>query len=115
MSSEYQSITTKSMLLPFGGARRRLKQFQQRTLSVDSEFNQNPILSTSEISDIYHFPYTDITKTEGLVKSRSRELPAPLSLKKGNIKFDVLVGVNQYGGELSPIGLTLNSGKNICM
>jgi len=107
MSSEYQSITTKSMLLPFGGARRRLKQFQQRTLSVDSEFNQNPILSTSEISDIYHFPYTDITKTEGLVKSRSRELPAPLSLKKGNIKFDVLVGVNQYGGELSPIGLTL--------
>ena len=107
MSSEYQSITTKNMLLPFGRAKRRLKQFQQRTLSESSEFNQNPILSTSEISDIYHFPHTYITKTEGLVKSRSRELPAPLSLKKENTNFDVVIGVNQYGGEQSPIGLTL--------
>ena len=80
----------------------RLSQFRQRSLS-----STNPILSSSEIADLYHFPYTDITKTEGLVKSRSRELPAPLSLKKGATRFDVIVGVNQYGGEVSPIGLTL--------
>lgn len=65
------------------------------------------LLSVSEVSDLYHFPYADITKTEGLVKSRNRELPAPLSLKKSDTNFDVVIGVNQYGGELSPIGLTL--------
>ncbi len=69
--------------------------------------NANPVLSTSEMSDLFHFPYTDITKTEGLVKSRSRQLPAPLSLKKSDTNFDVVIGVNQYGGEMVPIGITL--------
>lgn len=103
-SSSQQSFETKGTF-PFLSSfayKSRLFQFRERVLS-----NANPILSSSEISDLYHFPYTDITKTEGLVKSRSRELPAPLSLKKSDTKFDVIVGINQYGGEISPIGLTL--------
>lgn len=103
-SSSQQSLETRGTF-PFLSSfafKNRLFQFKERVLS-----DKNPILSSSEISDLYHFPYTDITKTEGLVKSRSRELPAPLSLKKSDTKFDVIVGINQYGGEISPIGLTL--------
>ena len=46
------------------------------------------------------------TKTEGLVKSKSRDLPAPLSLKRDTTKLDVVVGKNNYGGEETPVGLT---------
>jgi hypothetical protein len=106
MSSPYQTLTSKSSLI-VNPAKKRFSQFKDRSLASSTAFNQNPILSTSEMSDLFHFPYTDITKTEGLVKSRSRELPAPLSLKKSNTNFDVVIGVNQYGGELSPIGITL--------
>ncbi len=63
------------------------------------------ILSASEISDIYHFPYTDTTKTENIVKVYSKDLPAPLSLKK-NRDLDVVFGVNSYGGKQTAIGLT---------
>ncbi len=108
MSSAYQSIATKSSLLPRSVAiNLRLNQFKRRLLSNNFMFNQNPILSVSEISDIYHFPYTDITKTEGFIKSRTRELPSPLSMKKSTTNLDVILGANEYGGEVSPIGLTL--------
>ncbi|MFA5932871.1 MAG: type IV secretion system DNA-binding domain-containing protein [Microgenomates group bacterium] len=108
MNSTYQLITTKSSLLPRSLTMNlRLNQFKRRLLSNSFIFNQNPILSVSEISDIYHFPYTDLTKTEGLVKSRTRELPSPLSMKKSTTNLDVILGANEYGGEVSPIGLTL--------
>ncbi len=103
-TSSNQSLETRGTF-PFLGSlalKNRLSQFKHRSIS-----NTNPILSSSEIADLYHFPYTDITKTEGLIKSRSTELPVPVSLKKGSTKFDVMVGINQYGGELSPIGVTL--------
>jgi hypothetical protein len=65
------------------------------------------ILSSSEMSDLYHFPNTSLTKTEGLVKSRSRDLPAPLSMKHSNAKLDVVVGSNEFGGQEQAIGMTL--------
>jgi len=40
-----------------------------------------------------------------LVKTHSKELPAPLSLKKDN-KYDVIFGKNTYGGTTTDIGLT---------
>ena len=107
-TSSNQSLEVKGTF-PFLSSfafKNRLFQFRKRILSGSSS-SQNPILSASEISDLYHFPYTDITKTEGLVKSRSRELPAPLFFKKAATKFDVVMGINQYGGELLPIGITL--------
>ncbi|OQA43290.1 MAG: AAA-like domain protein [Parcubacteria group bacterium ADurb.Bin305] len=63
------------------------------------------ILSTSEMSDLFHFPYTKTTKTEDLLKQHSKELPAPLSLKKTD-SLDVIFAENNYGGTTTPIGLT---------
>lgn len=63
------------------------------------------ILSVSEVSDIYHLPFTKTTKTEDLVKSHSRELPAPISVKN-NHNFDVTFARNTYGGQKTKIGLT---------
>lgn len=83
-----------------------LGQYQQRQLARHI-FSQQTILSSSELSDLYHFPNTDLTKTEGLVKSRSRELATPLSLKRGDTELDVIVGANLFGGEVQEIGMTL--------
>lgn len=105
MSSSYQSLTTKGGLPWFSSFTKRFVQLQNRTLSYNNPFQLNPILSTSEISDLYHFPYTDTTKTENIVKSYSSELPAPLLLKQDR-DFDVVIGMNIYGGEELPIGLT---------
>ncbi|OGL21451.1 hypothetical protein A2707_05450 [Candidatus Saccharibacteria bacterium RIFCSPHIGHO2_01_FULL_45_15] len=67
--------------------------------------SKTALLATSELSDLYHFPYAGTTKTENIVKSLSRTLPAPLSLKKDS-DFDVVLGVNRYHGEATLIGLT---------
>lgn len=66
------------------------------------------ILSSSEMSDIYHFPFTQTTKTEDLLKQHSKELPAPLSLKKAH-DLDVIFAQNTYGSNTTPIGL--NAGE----
>lgn len=63
------------------------------------------ILSATEVSDLYHFPYTSTTKTEDLLKQHSKELPAPLSLKQQQ-KCDLYFGLNTYGGTETKIGLT---------
>lgn len=63
------------------------------------------LLSVSEISDLFHFPYTRNTKTEDLVKTHSKQLPAPLALKKVS-QLDSIFANNLYGGTSTPIGLT---------
>jgi len=75
--------------------------FSHRLISALS----NLILSTTEVSDLYHFPFTSTTKTENLAKLHSKELPAPLSLKK-NTSLDIYFAKNTYGGADTPIGLT---------
>lgn len=63
------------------------------------------ILSATEVSDLYHFPFTTTTKTEDLLKQHSKELPAPLSLKKPQ-QLDIRFAENTYGGNTTTIGLT---------
>jgi hypothetical protein len=63
------------------------------------------ILSVSEIAGLYHFPNSLSTNPENMVQSLSRTLAAPLSLKN-NPNFDVLIGLNEYHGSKTPIGLT---------
>jgi len=75
--------------------------YSHRLISVLSNF----ILSATEVSDLYHFPFTSTTKTENLAKLHSKELPAPLSLKK-NTSLDIYFAKNTYGGADTPIGLT---------
>lgn len=62
------------------------------------------VLSTSELASIFHFPQ-GIIRTEGMVHTHSRVLPAPVSLH-GNPDLDVVVGVNKYHGSETLIGLT---------
>jgi len=66
-------------------------------------FDSN-IFSASELASIYHFPFGKI-KTEGMAKSSSRTLPAPLAIKNG--EFDVILGYNQHHGEENYIGLSV--------
>ncbi len=77
--------------------------FSRRLHSV----TDNLVLSTSELSDLYHFPYTSTTKTENLSKLHSRELPAPLSLKQ-KVACDLYFAKNTYGGTETKIGMTLD-------
>ncbi len=100
-STGYQSINVKRYLNMDKVRDLLFYLFQRRMLSVTG----NSVLSISEISGIYHFPFTSSTNTENLVKSHSKTLPAPLSLKKGN-KYDVVFGRNNYGGTTTDIGLT---------
>lgn len=99
-SSEYQSITSKKHLGL--GIMERLIFFSFRNRLT---FLNKSYLSVSEISSLYHFPFANTASTEDLVKTHSKELPAPLSLKKGN-KLDVIFGKNNYGGTTTDIGLT---------
>ena len=77
--------------------------YKRRSLNVVG----NLILSTSELSDLYHFPYTSTTKTENLSKLHSKELPAPLSLKQ-KTECDLYFAKNTYGGTETKIGLTVD-------
>src|SRR6266568_783723 len=104
--SKYQSVGVRQHV-PFLSPRsKNLEQFKQRKLA-QHHLSQQTILSSSELSDLYHFPNTDLTKTEGMVKSRSRELAAPLSIKHSEANLDVIVGVNEHGGGLQEVGMTL--------
>jgi hypothetical protein len=98
-TSPYQSLEPKGLSLDFTNSTSR---FTERRLSSF----QNPVLTPSELTDLYHFPFTDTTKTEGLITSRSRDLPAPLSQKRNAAALDVVIGTNTYGGEHTSVGLT---------
>ena len=104
-TSPYQGLTVKRAFPRSYVSKKRLLSFRQRSVSSGLFSRQNPILSTSELSDIYHFPYTDTTKTEDIVKTLSPELPAPLFLKTGK-KLDVIFARNNYGNSTTDIGLT---------
>jgi hypothetical protein len=83
--------------------RYKLSMFKYR---LPSFFRRNAcVLSAAELADLYHFPHTETAKTENVVKSLSKTLPAPLSLKNG-AGFDVVLGRNQHHGTTTEIGLT---------
>lgn len=103
LDSSYQDFIQRKPLIP--NKKALIEAFKLRHLSNNSPINQNPILSTSELADIYHFPYTKTTKTQDLVKVHSRELPAPLSVKN-NEQLDVVFGRNTFGNADNAVGLT---------
>ncbi len=105
-SSPRQSIRVRRNIPVIAPGDKHLPRFRERVLSPHIISNPT-ILSSAELSDLYHFPNTDLTKTEGLIKSRSRDLPTPLSFKGDNANFDVIVGANEFGGEAQEIGMTL--------
>jgi len=104
--SAYQSFGVRQHVPVLPPKDKNLAQFKARELAPH-HFTQQTILSSSELTDLYHFPNAEMAKAEGMVKSRSRELAAPLSVRRSDTKLDVLVGVNRHGGSLQPIGMTL--------
>ena len=72
---------------------------------LSAQLKPRNIFSSSELSSLYHFPHSVSARTENLVKSLSKELPAPISLK-GKTESDVLLGDNHYHGDTTPIGLS---------
>jgi len=72
-------------------------------LSSIFPFNSS-VLNTSELATLFHFPH-GIIRTEGIVRSHSRTLPAPLSMRSDD-EFDVVIGINKHHGTETPIGLT---------
>jgi len=99
---KYQSLRVRRNLT------RQLAQYRLFTFKhrLPSLFRRNAcLLSAAEVGDLYHFPYSETTKTENVVKSLSKTLPAPLSLKNGT-KLDVLFGRNHHLGTNTDIGLT---------
>lgn len=81
----------------------RLSMFRQRMPAL---WQHNAcVFSAAELADLYHFPHPEAAKTENVVKSFSKTLPAPLSLKNGS-RFDVVLGQNVHHGTTTEIGLT---------
>lgn len=62
-------------------------------------------LSGSELSGLYHFPHSETARTDNVVKSLNKTLPAPVSLK-GNTNFALVLGKNVHHGITTMIGLT---------
>lgn len=67
--------------------------------------NQGLILSSAEVASLYHFPPSRISKTDNLITSLSKTLPAPIALKQ-QIAYDVVLGENLHNGTKTIIGLT---------
>lgn len=98
-NSSYQSIYKVKNV--------RLKLFEEfNQFSFEQRINlfSTSILSVSEVADFYHFPFTKITRTEDIQKVNSKELPAPVSLKRAN-NLDVVFAQNTFGGNTTVIGL----------
>ena len=96
----YQSLKAKAHI-PFVD-RRRHKLAVDRLPSLMRK--SSIILAASELASLYHFPSSQISKTDNLVSSLSKTLPAPLSLKQG-IELDVVIGMNHHHNTQTPIGL----------
>lgn len=79
------------------------KAFNKRISSLLP--SSRSILAVSEVASLYHFTNSMSAKTENVVKSLSKSLPAPVSLKRGD-DLDVLIGQNVYHGATTDIGLT---------
>ena len=103
-SSSYQSFTTRKHHRILGKMINTINLFclQNRHLAL----HDNPILSVSEVANLYHFPYTDTTKTEGLQKIKSKTLPLPIAINNNINNFSCTFGNNSYGDEQSHIRLS---------
>lgn len=97
----YQSLKAK-ISLPF----LRSIRLKNATYRLPSLFRRSSlVLASTELANLYHFPASRISKTDNLVSSLSRTLPAPLSLKSGN-GFSVIIGENIHHNTATTIGLT---------
>ena len=98
----YQALRAKIRLPLVGRYRKNLASKRLPVLTRRSSM----ILSTNEIASLYHFPSSKLSRTDNLITSLSKTLPAPVSLKSNHGKLAVIIGENQHHGVVTPIGLT---------
>ena len=97
----YQSIKARLSLPIIDKLRQR-----NATNRLPSLFRKSAmILASTELASLYHFPSSQVSKTDNLITSLSRTLPAPVSLKSGK-KLSILIGDNYHHETITPIGLT---------
>lgn len=100
----WQRLRSTRSYIPWLGLRIRLRQFQYRLPSLIHRHAN--ILSSTELSALFHFPHSSSARTENVSKSLSKTLPAPISLKDSANTFDVILGKNIHHGSETLIGLT---------
>ena len=100
--TKFQELKPK-VTLPFISNRFRQFAFEHRLPTV--LHCQSMILSAAEVASLYHFPLGDGLKTDNLMTSPSKTLPAPVTLKNGT-RLDVLLGLNHHHGTSTAIGIT---------
>ncbi len=98
----YQSLKAKLRIT--GKRRQRLLALKRLPLLFS---RSSLVLSASEVASLYHFPSSKISRTDNLITSLSRTLPAPISLKQQR-RLDVVIGENVHHDSVTPIGLTQN-------
>jgi hypothetical protein len=97
----YQSLKSKVYLPIIHNHRHKLAEMR-----LPSLYRRHlMILSAAEVAGLYHFPSSRISRTDNLITSLSRTLPAPTSLKN-NPNLDVVIGNNIHHGVITTIGLT---------
>ncbi len=101
LNSPFQALGDSTLLNNKFTYRFREFKFKNRLPSLLS--TSSNVFAASELASIYHFPYGTI-KTEGMVRSHSRTLPATLAMRNNN--FDVILGRNNHHGEQTEVGLT---------
>jgi hypothetical protein len=77
---KYQSLGTRRG--GWIGPVNRYRMFALRNRLSALLSRHSSVLSVSEVADIYHFPHPVAAKTENVVKSLSKTLPAPVAIKK---------------------------------
>lgn len=114
-TANYRIQGTKTALAAFNAPRQAIKSkpglqrflrfaFAHRLPALTN--SQANILSATELASIYHFPYSQTAKPENLLKSLSRTLPAPVSMKQPDNNFEIIIGENVHQGITTPLGLT---------
>ena len=103
---KYQSLTARR-----GGWLKLLQRYRLFTLKKRLPAllsGHSSLLAVSEVAGMYHFPHPDVAKTENVVKSLSRTLPAPIAIKHAadTGEFDVMLARNLHHGTTTSIGLT---------
>lgn len=97
----YQSLKAKMSIPVLDTLRRNAAANRLPTFSRHSAL----ILASTELASLYHFPSSQVSKTDNLITSLSRTLPAPVSLKSGK-KLAITIGENHHHETVTPIGLT---------
>lgn len=97
----YQALKAKITVPVISAARQKAAIRRMPSLLRRSAI----ILAASELASLYHVPSSHYSRTDNLITSLSRTLPAPVSLKQTDT-FDVTIGMNVHHNTKTPIGLT---------